>query len=599
MIDVVVGDKDTGRTYSPSNLTQPERSPKAPIPGPPVPPVERRKSEKGTYRPHIFFAGAMLFYIILSILSLNEKYIDFGDGNYLYISWRASLGERLYLDMPNPQPPLHLFIGSFLLSLTGGEPWLVRLFQIALHCLTACCVWGISKRVFGGNAEASLGGIIYLFLPLGVWWATGYQSEPLLILLQSFNIMLLLDAMKHERPTRRLHAAALLMVLCCFTNMTALPYLLLQWFFIAYQFRPLLKAYSLTFLSASILFFIYMFFYTNGEYFYHVFTRQVGTYPSEPSMAIRYFLSKLYIEGSDVLNYEGGFVLCAIIGMFLFGGDQRTFKAKGYVLWWAIFSIGSIIFVTKGGTVDYIFTIGEPAVAVFSSYFLITLLYASTVPAEGESRSRMPLLAGRITLFVCLFIPAMLMRALVLLYMLFFNLSGPGGIYELSADEVIKTAVFIQRNCPEDQTVISPPYYAYMARRKIEQNACELFVVAHAYFNEWDALSKSRELDFTLPKLNEVYTTPFSTQSVYALAELFREEPELRVEYPTIALFLDLREGIFQGRVALILSNTTHLFFRAHPLEQAIRDFCAPTEYQLNLNNREERIVVYKPKLGM
>ena len=53
----------------------------------------------------------------VGLATLSEGYIDFGDGNYLYIAWRLSEGAVLYQDILSPQPPLHLHVGAALVGL--------------------------------------------------------------------------------------------------------------------------------------------------------------------------------------------------------------------------------------------------------------------------------------------------------------------------------------------------------------------------------------------------------------------------------------------------------------------------------------------------
>jgi len=117
--------------------------------------------------------------------------------------------------MPCPQPPLLLFLGRFLLSLADGNVGLVRLWQVLQHVLTACCVWGITHRLFKQHAVSTLAGCTFLFLPEGVWWSAGYQSEPLLVFLQSFNLLLLLNAMAGEKPSPALYGAAFIAATRC------------------------------------------------------------------------------------------------------------------------------------------------------------------------------------------------------------------------------------------------------------------------------------------------------------------------------------------------------------------------------------------------
>jgi hypothetical protein len=586
----------------------------------------------------LLFSFFVLLYLFLYIRSIDAKYVDFGDGNYLYLSLRLSEGEVLYKDLPCPQPPLLLFWGGFLLWLTGGDPVLIRLWQGIQHVLTACCVLGITNRIFFTPNISVLAGIIYLFLPEGVWWSIGYQSEPLLILLQCFNLLLFLDAIRRRRVSFSLYAAAALSALCCYVNMTALPYVALQWFFVWLRFRGFFLRYTLVLVPLGVLIFLFMHVYSHGQYLEQVFFRQVGTYPTETwGQMIGYFLSKLNSEGGDILFWEGGFVLAALAGILLFSEDERETPGKEYLIWWAIFSIGSIIFVTKGGTVEYIFTLGEPAVAVFSAFFLTTIFLAADIPVKYAAIVRNPTQMGKFTLTVCLLLPALLMKPLTLLYASFTNSKT---VFELSGEEMDKLKHFIQYKCPPDKLMVSPPYQAFLAQRRIAGNASELFVLAHAYFHEWRHLKTTRNLAFDLPLLKdampdsamqstfitqtaldlnrlfeqqpalskqypalarfyEFYKEPllYSTQSVLDLDRMFDQEPELRQRYPVIALFLDIRKEILKKNVGLILANKMHPFFYIPPLHQAIRDYCQAIDLaQLDLKFREEKIVAYAPK---
>ncbi|MBD3267128.1 hypothetical protein GF373_10705, partial [bacterium] len=328
MIDVMVDDKGTQDVQpEPTQENLPKEA----------------QNSRGSYAPLLFFVFASLLYMVLSIQIIDAKYVDFGDGNYLYLSWRLAEGEVLYQDLPSPQPPLHLFVGGALLWLTGGDPVLVRLWQVVQHVLIACCVVGIASRIFKNSAISFLAGTIYLFLPEGVWWAAGYQSEGLLILLQSFNVLLFLTAIEQEKPSLALYGSAVTSALCCFVNMTALPYMALQWFFVWFRYRHSFYRYSTALIVPGLLLFGYMVFYSNGQYLEHVFNRQVGTYPTDSLWGmLAYFAEKLYTEGGDILYYEGGFVFAAMAGLFLFAGDEENEFAKDYTLWWGGFSIGSI-----------------------------------------------------------------------------------------------------------------------------------------------------------------------------------------------------------------------------------------------------------------
>lgn len=566
------------------------------------------------FTPFILFSIALVLYIFLATLGIDNKYVDFGDGNYLYLSWRLSEGDVLYKDLHSPQPPMLLFLGSLLMSIGGGGADVVRLWQVFQHVLTACCIWGIAWRIFKRPAISSLAGIIFLFLPEGVWWAAGYQSEPLLILLQCLNLSLFLTAVKRDKPSIALHGSALVMVLCCFTNMTALPYALLQWVFVWLRFRRFFIHYSITFLSLGFLFLFTMMVYSGGQYIEHVFFRQIGTYATGSfAQVIQSLTEKLYIEGGDIIYWEGGFVLASLIGILMFSNEDNEKNARDYLIWWGIFSIGSIIFVTKGGTVEYIFTLGEPAVAVFSAYFFMNLYWAAELSIEPRTAFSSVRRFGQVTLIICLLLPVLCMKQLSLLYMTFtgnpYSRLYQTGVFEVSSNDMNRMSHYIERVCPEDKTLIAPPYYAFLTKRKLAENSSSLLILYATYFNEWERFRQNENAAIDLPSIHElpnwwdIYPPKggesklyYNTQAVYDLAALFQTNPGLRKTYPAISLFLNLRERIMNKQVGLIVCNAHHKFFQVPPLQQAIRDFCKIDLSAPQIDNREEITMIFQPK---
>lgn len=562
---------------------------------------------KPAYRqklPLIAFIGANLIYLSLAISMIDQKYVDFGDGNYLYLAWRVTQGEVLFRDLPSPQPPLMLFLGAILLAPLDGDAALVRLWQAIQHCLIAFLVFGIAWRLFKDRTSACLAGCIYLFLPIGVWWAAGWQAHPVFILVKCWSVLLLLTAVERDRPTAALYGAGALSALTWYVSMTATPYLLLQWFFVWFSFRRFFLRYSFALIATWALMFAAMWVYSEGSYVEVVIGRQAGTFPTQSLWGfLDYAWRKLYTDGGVIIEYEGAFVFAAIAGMLLTAGlpKSQAHPAQAYALWWGVFSLGSIIYVTKGGTVNYIFTIGEPAVAVFSAYFLMELWRSVGWPGSFKTLALDPLRLGALTLIVCLALPAATMRPAMLLYRVFSNASGPamrGGVFELSDEEMRRLSLFIRRYVPEDGLMLSPPYYAFAAKRPIAENMSELFVLAHAYFHELNRLQTSRDLPFQLPGLFQAHLADYRRQDIDALDALFLAEPELAKEYRVIAQALRVREQIRQGEISLIIKNEGHPFFLITPIHQAIRDYAIeiPSELIPELNPREENLVFYSTR---
>ncbi|MBN1477556.1 hypothetical protein JXA47_12445, partial [Candidatus Sumerlaeota bacterium] len=84
----------------------------------------------------------------VGIATLSPAYIDFGDGNYLYIAWRMSQGAQLYSDILSPQPPLHLHIGAALVWLgerIGSAVITVRFALVLIHILTGWLIYRLAR----------------------------------------------------------------------------------------------------------------------------------------------------------------------------------------------------------------------------------------------------------------------------------------------------------------------------------------------------------------------------------------------------------------------------------------------------------------------
>ena len=132
-------------------------------------------------------------YAAVALSSISEAYVDFGDGNYLYIASRLLEGKALYRDILSPQPPLHVCVGAALLWVgrLAGEPLTaVRVFSILLHLLTMAIVARLAWRLFGGQPSddrppdrlgptaAVAAAALYLLAPIGFWWTLCFESEP-------------------------------------------------------------------------------------------------------------------------------------------------------------------------------------------------------------------------------------------------------------------------------------------------------------------------------------------------------------------------------------------------------------------------------------
>ncbi|NQU44016.1 glycosyltransferase family 39 protein [bacterium] len=425
--------------------------------------------------------------------SLSVAYIDLGDGNYLYTSSRMADGLSIYRDFLSPQPPLHLVTGSFLIRLGnlledrfGGGlmvvPFrllVVRVFSIVLLLLTLGWMFLLGRRLTQSPYGGVLAAAIYVVLPIGFWWRLGYQSEPL-------EIFFLLGALWFFLKLRTipLAAAGALMGLAVLTNMTAAPYALALlvylivrhgiqqgrrgWLDVAAYLVPLALVVGIVAGYYEI---------RTGAYFRNVIFNQVASYPPEGFWG--YGFPKLLRESLKVISHEGGFILAALVGLVLYSRSD-TRPEREFTVWYALVLLLSIAYVTKGGTMDYIFVLGEPIVALFAAYFVMQFFYPSTFRRFlrqnfWRDTSAVPLAAF---VFLILFVTAWPAAQFIL------HIDQQ---FEQDVEGVERIVYQIRRHSKPDDPILSQPYYAFLSERKLFGEFSELYLWTIKYWQERQA----------------------------------------------------------------------------------------------------------------
>lgn len=462
----------------------------------------------------VFFA---LLYVAVVVPHFSVAYIDFGDGNYLYISRRVAEGAVLYRDILAPQPPCHLLVGSWLIRLgrrfgdTVEAPlYTVRAFSLLLHLATMLLVWAIARNLFRRDATAVWAAGLYLMIPVGFWWTLGYQSENLemFFLLASFLLLI-------QWTWPSMVAAGVLAALAVSTNMTAVCYvgwigLCLLW----YDWRRALSYITPVVVAVGAVVIVGEWL-SGGHYLENVFFNQVGTFPHpdllgwvEPGASLRglqsilrYAAYKIASEGGDVMAREGVFVAAAAAGLLLYlrrsdvGREEeeeagpaaeakvRPVYERSFVGWYAFWSFMAICFVAKGATMDYIFTIGEPFICLFAAYAIVDL--SDRLFGKQESPAKRPESAPRVLAVTV----ATLSMAVLFLWpaLWIYGVVHNQTQYELDSESIEKVRLKIVSHSRPGDAILAPPYYAFISDRNLIEEHSEYFI--------WDIKYRLEQLD--------------------------------------------------------------------------------------------------------
>lgn len=415
--------------------------------------------------------SGVIVYVCVTLGTFNFGYIDFGDGNYLYISKRMTEGVVLYRDIVSPQPPVHLLVGSTLMRISRwlglsiqGELWFVRAYLALLHSLTIFILWRIARHLFEDPVVRVLGIALFLLMPNTYLWTRGYQSE-------NHEIVFLYSAFLFLLWENRigLALAALASVLGIFTNMSFVPYLVLFVLWVFVSRRRQWGWFLIPFAACGGLLLAAFHVMSEGRYLENVVFNQMGTFPR--AGLVRYAVGKILREGGQLLQVEGGFIIPALLSLVVLAGSQAKKPARPFILWFSLFAMGSIVFVAKGGTMEYIFVLGEPMVALLAGHFYHTVVVGSGFDLRPSRFDREPGIY-LLRVFIAVF------AATTLSYQSISHLrrSLIQETYEAPEWQAERVIQLVEQYTEPEDLIIAPPYYAYRSERILSGECSSTFM---------------------------------------------------------------------------------------------------------------------------
>ncbi|MBI1785623.1 hypothetical protein HYR69_10815 [Candidatus Sumerlaeota bacterium] len=450
--------------------------------------------------------GALL-YCAYVIPQWGESYLDFGDGNYMYIASRIAEGAVVYRDILAPQPPCHLFLGALIVkigSISGfASPlYLFRGFSLVLHIASALLAAALARRAWGLASAGVAAFWIFLFIPIGLWWSMGYQSEPL----ENFFLLLMMNgAIRNSRRADIL--TGIFGALAALTNATAVPFLFVLIIFMIARNRARAVRIAVPAMILAAFVTVALELWTGGYFVRNAVFNQVGTYPRDGLAA--YAVGKIIREGNDIFWLDGFYIFAAVAGLGLFlRRSALDADARDGLAWFTVSTMLSFLYVTKGGTEDYIFTLAEPGIAVMSAGALVGFWrFAWGRPTEldgkGEGIGVLPVKpagsgATPADTGANSYRQSSPLRSAFHLLLLFFCF-GPGATHylrlwngvawelpdydsiEKSADgqplpNVQQVKQWIERYSRPGDTILAPPFYAFITGRRVWQDYSELFI---------------------------------------------------------------------------------------------------------------------------
>lgn len=93
----------------------------------------------------IFWVSVFVIYLIGRLPYLFMKHWNFDEGVYLSIASDLNYGRELYTQTWDHKPPLIYWLYALLLKISGGEYWIIPLFNFLLGLITIILIYKVSK----------------------------------------------------------------------------------------------------------------------------------------------------------------------------------------------------------------------------------------------------------------------------------------------------------------------------------------------------------------------------------------------------------------------------------------------------------------------
>jgi hypothetical protein len=404
----------------------------------------------------LLFALISFFIFIIMLLTTDNRYMDFGDGNYLYTSWRFMQGARLYQEIMTPQPPLLFVIGSALLRVSFS--WkTIRLFNILLGIATALVIYKVSTDLFHNRRVALLASSTYYLLPIHLSWGRGFQADSVATFLSLMSLVFFIAF-----EPREMVVSSALAVLATYTKYSVLPLLILNVVYLWLKRRRLLKFYLLPLTTLGVSSFLFLNTYSSGMFIRDTFIAQSKApgYPLD-------FPIDIALNGlSYIFLSEGTFIFLSVMGLISLLGKNE--ERGGYLAGCLIGSFVPLALILRQGTGTYIFYGAEPYVAIFSAYFIYELMSVYVKRLKSAANQlRVP--SRRTVLHLSLVgltaSSLYLVPCIDICFNQFINFQRYSNWSNAKHVEIV--VEYIENYTSPSETILSPPYFAFLAKRRL------------------------------------------------------------------------------------------------------------------------------------
>jgi len=434
---------------------------------------------------------SLLLFVILTamLLTTDRRYLDFGDGVYLYISSKLLEGSVLYKDILTPQPPILFAIGAAILRI--GYSWkTVRLFSIFLGLAISLLIYIISVELFNNRRVALAASATYHMLPMCWQWGRSFQADSLVTFFSLLSFMFF-----KSFKNKRMIIASIFSFFAIYSKYSFLPAIFFNVIYLSLRRRNLLKYYltPLIMFGGSLL--VYLNIYSAGGYLENTIIHQLRApgYPFNVSV-------DLTLDGLSQIFSEGGaFTFLSLMGILHLHTEMKN--GAGYFLGYMLSLFAPFLLILRRGTGMYIFHPAEPFIAIFSAYFIFELVahYRKRVASITVRRNFQLSRLSFSTLMIVLSILSLYISPITnLSFNQYINYQRYYGWSNVKYVDIVTE--IIENYTSRNDKILSPPYFAFLTQRGlISDYYCDSWIWLILYRNgDRDAVRAVEEVSSIL-----------------------------------------------------------------------------------------------------
>jgi hypothetical protein len=203
-----------------------------------------------------FFVLIFIFLFFFLHKQINDAYIDYGDGSYLYELKLIASGKKLYSDFFSPQPPLFYLLG-YLIYFFNKSIIFIRSSLLIINIVSLYFFYLSLRKIFKNGFIALFTIISSLIFTVSIFWWPTYTGEVFLRLF--ISIFCYLETIKDKKINNKIvFTQSVLLSFVFFIKYSSIFFIFFYFIYLLFSnkkfFKKILLYFLINFFILNIIF---------------------------------------------------------------------------------------------------------------------------------------------------------------------------------------------------------------------------------------------------------------------------------------------------------------------------------------------------------